>query len=338
MSAEQASLSAVHTPSRLSTAVAWMLVPFWLWSLAQIVAMEWVAPALRLLLAVWWTGATAGFLAVAPRRRRWAVVAGAVLVVQIGWMLRAPSIDRAWIAPQARMPVVRIDGDRMTVENVRHVQWRAVDDFEVRWEARTYDLSTLVDMEFLVVPFHPWRGVAHTFVSFGFDDGERLAISVEARRVRGSAYHPLKGLFRNYELIYVVGDERDLVGLRAFVEGDPVEIYPVRASRPAMRAMLEDMLARADALGRRPEFYNSLTSNCTSNVVRHYERLSGRSLGLDWRLVFPGFADELAFERGLLDVELPPEEARRRFRVSAQPPEAQTGAEWSRLLRERLGE
>jgi len=292
----------------------------------------------RLLVAAAWITACVWGCRRVPRRRLWAPVAASILLVQAGWALRSPSSSRAWLPEQSRTPRVTVKGDALRVENVRNFRWQSVSEFDEAWETREYDLSRIESLDFLIVPFSSWRGLAHVFLSFGFEGGERLAISVEVRKEPREKYHPLAGMFRNYEIIYIVGDERDLVGLRAFVEREPVEIHPIGVTRGSMRRMLLSMLRRAEALHARPEFYNSVTNNCTTNVVRHYEELSGKDLGADWRVLFPGYADELARELGLLRAGGSNEAARVARRVPAHAPEdCSNGAEWSRAIRSTLG-
>jgi len=143
-----------------------------------------------------------------------------------------------------------------------------------------------------------------------------VAISAEIRKEKGESFSPWKGLLRQYELTYVIGDERDLIRLRTNYRRDPVYLYPVRASRERVRQMFLHMLGRANHLRSHPEFYNTLTNTCTTNIVRHVNELvPGRVHPWSYKVLFPGYADELAYELDLLDTDLPFPEARRRFRI-----------------------
>jgi hypothetical protein len=267
-------------------------------------------------------------------RRAGLLVAGMVLV-RVLWSGNTPSNSRAWSPDVEHQPVARFHGDHLTVRNVRHATYRTTTDFDVRWEERQYDLREVRTVDFMVGPFAAWRGLAHTLVSFGFADGEHLAISVETRKERGESYSPLRGMFRHYELIYVVGDERDLIGLRANVRHDSVYLYPIRTTPTAVRALLVAMLTRANQLADQPEFYHSLLNNCTSNIRRHAARLREDGLRPGWRTILPGYADSLAWELGLLDFNGTLDEARQRFQIndrSAFRPEAD-GRAWSRQIR-----
>ena len=184
-----------------------------------------------------------------PPRWRLRIALGGILSALLGLLLlvllTSPSNERDWSVDQARMASSEVVGDRLILRNVRNAVYRSTQDYDVNWEDRNFDLSRLESVWFVVEPFGDWRGPAHTFLSFGFDDGEYLAISVEIRKEKGESFSPLLGLLRQYELIYIVGDERDLIGLRANHRRDEVFLYPVRTTSASMRALLLSMLDRS---------------------------------------------------------------------------------------------
>lgn len=221
-----------------------------------------------------------------------------------------PSNDRDWTPDQARLATATFAGDTVMVRNVRNAFYRSTHDYDVRWEERTYDLSKLESVWFMVEPFSDIRGPAHTLLSFGFSDGQYVGISVELRKEKGEEFSPFKGLFRQYELSYVVADERDLLGLRANHRQDSVFLYPVRTTPEKKRALFVAMLGRANGLAARPEFYNTLTSTCTTNIVSHINDIAPKRVPWSYKVLLPAFADELAYDLGLLDTSLPREEFR----------------------------
>ncbi|MBK6630544.1 MAG: DUF4105 domain-containing protein [Betaproteobacteria bacterium] len=221
-----------------------------------------------------------------------------------------PSNDRDWSPDQARPPKAAFDGDTVRISNLRNTFYRSTHDFDVRWEERTYDLRRIESVWFMVEPFSDWRGPAHTLLSFGFGNGEYVAISVEIRKEKGESYSPLLGLLRQYELTYVIGDERDLIGLRANHRHDSVYLYPIRTTPEKMRAMFISMLERANKLIEQPEFYNTLTSTCTTNIVRHINAIAPSRIPLSYKVLLPAFADELAYDLGLIETELPRDQFR----------------------------
>jgi hypothetical protein len=238
-----------------------------------------------------------------------------VAIVLVAWQFKAPSNDRDWTPDVALLPYAEFEGDLVHVRNVRFCRYRSTTDFDVAHEDRTYDLRDLVSVDFLVEPFGAMRATAHTMLTFGFEGGEYLAISVEIRRERGESFHPIPGMFKEFEILYVVADERDVIRLRTDYRRDEVYLYPIRAERRKMREVFTDMLRRANALRERPEFYDTWRSSCTTNLARHVNAIAPRRVPLSWKLLFPGYADELAYDLGLIDTDLPFEEARRRFRI-----------------------
>lgn len=228
-----------------------------------------------------------------------------------------PSNDRDWTPDIARMAVADVQGDRVRVQNVRNTSYVTRDSFTVAWETREYDVAKLRRAWFMVEPFsRDFQGPAHTLVSFEFEGGQFVAVSVEIRKEKGESYSPWAGLLNRYELQYVVADERDVLGLRAIHRGHDVYLYPIRAEREKVRAVFLDMMARANQLRERPEFYNTATSTCTTNLVDHVNRITPRRIHMSWRILLPGYADKLAYDVGMIDTELPFEQARERYRIN----------------------
>lgn len=242
------------------------------------------------------------------RRLRWILgLPATLLVLLLGTVqLRQPSLARAWTPDNARMPEAVFSDSHVTVRNVRNFTWHTTTDFVERWEDRTYDLRRLESVWFIVEPFSDFRGPAHTFVSFGFRDSAGVAdyvgISVELRKEIGEQYSPFRGMLREYELTYVVGDERDLIRLRSNVRRDSVYLYRVQATPAQGRQLFRAMLERANALRTTPEFYHTLLSSCTTNIVDHVNAIAPRKVpAFSHKVLLPAFADELAYELGLLD-------------------------------------
>src|SRR5262245_42760717 len=191
------------------------------------------------------------------------------------FLFKEPSNERDWSPDQAVLPWADI-GERVTVHNIRLCTYRSTHDYDVAHYDRTFDLALLRSVDLIVEPFAVWRGPAHVFLSFGFEGSQYLAVSVEIRKVRGEKFSALWGLFRAYEIMYVIGDERDLIPLRAIHRGDDVYLYPLRVRREGARELLLDMLRKANRLRQRPEFYNTLTNNCTTSIVGHVNKVVRR--------------------------------------------------------------
>ena len=272
------------------------------------------------------------------RWRRWTLIT--LTVVLCAWLLLValvrPSNDRDWNLDQARVATAEINGDQVRVRNVRHAHYRTTEDFDVQWQDRTYDLARLESVWFIVEPFADWRGPAHTFLSFGFAGGDYVAISVEIRKQRGESFSPLRGLLRQYELAYVIGDERDLIGLRANHRKDEVFLYPIRATRARIRALFVAMLERANAIAAEPEFYNTLGNNCTSNIVEHINLLAPERIPFSYKTYLPAYADDLAFDLGLIDTELPRDQFRMPHRINDLAAQHANTTKFSAAIRSRF--
>lgn len=233
------------------------------------------------------------------------------------------------------MPRVTVDGSRVTVRNVRDFTWRTPSEFETRYADRTFELGKLESVWYVVSRFGGVPGLAHAFVSFGFGD-EHVAISVEARREVGETYSPWRGLLGGYELMYVIGTERDLIGVRTHVWKEDVSLYPVRATPEAMRALFLEMTARAERLALTPEAYDTLRNSCTTNVAAHVERIAPGRVPLRAGLFLPGFSDRVAYEAGLLDTALPFEDARDAWRLGAVARAVPLDERFPQAIRRRL--
>ena len=260
------------------------------------------------------------------------------LVAVAGFVLLTgpPRTDRDW-APDHRVEArVTFEGQTVRVNDVRNFRHSRGGAFEARYTSETFNLADVRGVWFVLAPFTgSWSGLAHTFVSFELGGGRFLAISVEARREQGEDYSIRGGLTRRFEMTYVIGTEADLLGVRA-LRGDVLYLYPSKATPEQARSMLTDMLQRAQALQAAPEFYNSLWNNCATNLRAHVNRVADEPLPLGWAILFPGYSDELALERGLLATELPLEAARERFRADerARAALADGAADFSARIRE----
>lgn len=253
------------------------------------------------------------------RSRRRALLALLVLAPLLGgWLSVRPRADRVWTPDMAVMPSARFEGDSVHVTGIRNAEYRSTEDFTVAHYDRSFDLRALESVWYLVEPFGDMKGPAHTLVSFGFSDGSYVAISVELRREPGESFSPVKGLLKQYELMYVVADERDVIRLRTNYRHDDVFLYPVRATAEQRRRLFVSMLERANGLRERPEFYNTLTNTCTTNIVRHVNEIAPGKVPFSYKVLLPGYSDRLAYDLGLLDTDLPFEEAKARHHINAR--------------------
>lgn len=247
-----------------------------------------------------------------------------------------PSNDRNWEPDQAILPRATFHGDRVTVRNIRNCSYLDEFSYTLDYHTETYDLSELESVDFIVVPFAETPALAHTMLSFGFAGDRYLAVSVEIRREKGEEYSPLKGLLNQYELMYVVADERDLILLRTNHRLVDVHLYRAKATGEQARALFVDVMKRVNKLYEEPEFYNTITNNCTTNLVEHINRLAPGTVPYDYHVLLPGYSDRLAYDLGLLETDLPFERARQRSRVNYVAYLHRDAPDFSRRIRQAL--
>jgi hypothetical protein len=257
-----------------------------------------------------------------------------VLALVLVWYLRLkPSNAHEWETEYERAPVATRDGSLVHVANIRDFRYRDRADPIPAWYDATYDIDALTGVD-LICSYWTGPSIAHVFLSFGFADGRHLAVSVETRRRKGQGFSAIAGFFRRYQLIFVVADERDLIGVRTDIRRERVYLYRLRTTPEERKRLFGGYMDRATALAEQPEFYNTITNNCTSNIVRIIDRglPRGKRLGLSWRLLFSGFADAFAYDVGRLKGRMPFGELKKRSQI-VRPEGAAIGEDYSAEIR-----
>jgi hypothetical protein len=279
-------------------------------------------------------GTAAVFVLVRPRRRAQLIFLGAVAVVIVWFLLIPPSNNRDWQPDVAVLPYAEINQDQVTIHNIRNCDYRTESDYTVRHYDKTFDLARLNSVDFFVVY---WGSplIAHTMLSFGFQDDSYVCFSIETRKEKGEVYSAIKGFFRQFELTYVVGDERDLVRLRTNFRGEQVYLYHLTTDPSIARLVFLDYLKEVNRLKVTPEWYNALTSNCTTNI-RGHTRPYVRGGRYDWRILLNGQIDMMAYERGALDQTLPFSELKKRSLINDRAKAADADAAFSKKIRQGL--
>jgi hypothetical protein len=247
-------------------------------------------------------------------RRAAGVAALLLTVAAVTCGTRRATGEGPWRIEQSRAPRVTIAGGRVTIRDVRRFVWRTADDAAPGWFDGSYELGALDRATFYLVPLNASGSLAHVFVSFGFGPATWIAVSVEARRRPGENYALLPALLKQYELIYVIADERDIVNKRAIGEEAVVYAYPVRASRSALRRFFLRTMARAEEVALRPEMYGVFSNTCASNVAVNAQQ-AGSPVRINLDVLMPGALDRVAYATGAVDTDLPFAEAKRRARV-----------------------
>lgn len=273
-------------------------------------------------------------LFVRPRRR---AVLGFLIVfagVLLWWLAIPPSQNRDWQPDVAVLPFATFAGDLVTIHHIRNNDYRSETDYTVQYYDKTFDLSKLRSLD-LFLSYWGSPLIAHTIMSFGFAGDEYVAISIETRKEKGEDYSAIKGFFKQYELIYIVADERDLVRLRTNYRGEDVYVYriigPTEVGREVFIAYLQDI----NRLAQQPEWYNALAENCTTGIYRLARSHAIRSWW-SWKLFVNGYLDELAYENGAVDRSLPFTELRARSHINERAKAADSDPDFSQKIRAGL--
>ena len=230
------------------------------------------------------------------------------LLMAISWLLfrhlsLRPSNDRSWVNDNKRMATAEFEGEEVTIRNVRDFKWRSTKDYDEQWIDMKIKLDSVAKIWFVLEYFDPSRRqMAHTVMSFEMDDGSRVACSIEVRREKGERYHPIKGMFRQYELIYVWATERDAIGVRTRCRRNSVtHLFEAVVLGPGNeRRMLESYLRRTNKLSNDPEWYNTITNTCTTNIVRHVNEVYPGRVPRALAVLLPGLSPKLLQKNNLV--------------------------------------
>jgi hypothetical protein len=276
--------------------------------------------------------------ALLPRRRRTLLGFALVFGLLVAWWWRIPaSHDRVWQDEVSLLPWAELDGEIVTLHGIRDFEWRSETEYTPRWYDRSFDLRKLAGVD-LVASYWMGPDIAHVLVSFDFGDDGHVAVSIETRKEQGEGYSTIAGFFKQYELIYVVADERDVVRVRTNVRANPPEdvyLYRVRGAPDAGRRFFLDYVKAINELRERPRFYNTATTNCTTNVLLH-TRVNPGAPPWSWKVLLSGHLPEYAHELGRLDGSRPFPELQRLSRVNERARAADGAPDFSRRIREGL--
>jgi|SRR5262245_2792733 len=290
-----------------------------------------------ILFAVFGAALFAGYLFSAYRRRALLVFVLAFISLLAWWSTIQPRQDLDWAPEYAKLPHAVVNGDLVTIHNIRNFDYRSETDFTPRYYSKTFDLRKLDSVDLSAVY---WMGdaIAHIMLSFGFGGQDFLAVSIETRRERSESYSSVAGFFKQYELFYVVADERDVIRLRTnYRKNPPEDVYLYRIDRPPenARRLFLDYIREINSLAEKPAFYNTLTTNCTTSVLTH-TRVNPGSLPLSWKILVSGYTPQYLYESGRLVGSLSFEELKRRSRINAAAQAADQAPDFSQRIREGL--
>ncbi len=243
-----------------------------------------------------------------------------------------PSNNRDWTPELARLPFADFEGNQISLSNIRDCVYLTNDDYVVNYIDRIIDINQINSVDFVVVPFKN-EAIAHTMLSFGLDDDSYLTVSVEIRTEKGEEYKPFLGMTRQFELTYVLATEQDLIRVRTSHRDADVYLYPTVATPEQAQQLFVHVLQRMNGLASQPEFYHSITNNCTTNIMDHVNEISPDRVKYNWKVLLPGFSPEHAYELGLLDRSVPFEDLRMIAYVNDLVQEYYDEPEFSKLIR-----
>jgi hypothetical protein len=317
-------MAAAFTWMVLLVGVSWAFGALW-FDFPQASLRPWVA-------AVFGIMVVAVLILVRPRWRAKLVVALGIVLIMLWWLSLQPRQYRDWKAEVALTPYATIDGDLVTLYQVRNFDYRTMDDFTPRYETRKLDLRNLRGVD-LFITYWGSPYMAHPILSYDFGKDGRICFSVETRPEKGEAYSALGGLYRQFELTYVIADERDVIRLRTnYREGEDVYLYRLNAR--FVRESFLEYVRTVNELHETPRWYNAITNNCTT-AIRNQRTASERP-PWDYRMLVNGLGDELLYERGAIDTSLPFAELKRLSHINERAKAANDSADFSEKIREGL--
>lgn len=276
------------------------------------------------------------FLVFGLRAKAVATVLFSVLLVVLVWTQKRPSHDRDWVASVARLPSVQVAGDRYHIRNIRNFDYRSEQDFDVAYYNKSYDIKRLQTVDYILSYWDGNEAVAHALLSFGFDNGDRLVVSVETRLEKQEIQSGLGGLFKQYELIYVLADERDIIRLRSNFRKEQVYLYPTTLEPKLVRKLFQIVIDGVNEIEQKPQFYNTLTENCFTSLAFKFKRVTQPKSFWDYRRLAIGYSDQLLYEDGKIRTVLPFDRAKRYFHINQYVSDQTTAMNYSEKIRPYL--
>ena len=256
--------------------------------------------------------------------------------VLIGWNNMQPSNDRIWMPSVAKSPHAVIKGNRIDIFDIRHFDYQTENNFIANYYDKTYQLDELESLSFILSYWDGGTAVAHTILSFGFKNGDYLAVSAETRQEKGEPQELIQGFFNQYEMIYILADERDIIRLRTNFRKEEVFLYPTTLSKKEIRQIFDVIIARVNKLYTQPEFYNTLTQNCYTTLRADFSVISPPQNRFDWRVFANGYADQMLYENGVINTDLSFAEAKEYFHINQYVSEDNSADNFSKKIRPNL--
>lgn len=262
-----------------------------------------------------------------------------IVIIFSGWyFLQFPSLNRNWNEDQKILAEIRFDKNLVHVKNARNFDYVTDTTFTPRYYDATYDINKLSRVWYIIEPFGDRDGPAHTMLSFDFSDGQHVSVSTEIRKEVGESFDAIKGLLRQYEIVYMIGDERDLIRLRSNYRKDVVTMYPLKIQPENLPKFFLSVMQRAQKLSQEPEWYNTITNTCATAIQDHANFVLDEERKISWNknILLPKYSDKIAYDLGLIDTQLGLEEARKYYTINERALLADQDPEFSKKIRPQI--
>ncbi|MEA3323435.1 MAG: DUF4105 domain-containing protein [Patescibacteria group bacterium] len=231
------------------------------------------------------------------------IIVGVIVVVLMlffATMTQKPSHDRTWELGHGKLPHIQISDNDIVVKDMRDFTWNDDGGADDKYITERFELDKMNRLDVIVSHFSDSDALAHIFMSFGFENGQHIVVSVETRREAHEKFSTIQGLLNKFELIYVVGTERDVIGMRTNVRGEKVYLHNVDVDAQAIQKLFALITADINAIYNQPVFYNTLSHNCTNAITRRAEEVADINFPFSYKMLLPGFVDEVLYDMDII--------------------------------------
>jgi len=256
-----------------------------------------------------------------------------ILILASLFYLKKPTNNRDWRPEQSKLSSAKIDGNEIFIKNIRNCTYKSENDFKLNYYDKKFDLKKIKSIDLVLQHIKKVPLAAHVFLSFGFEGGEYLSVSIEARRKKNKKYSIFWGLFKSFELIYIIADESDIMKLRPLHQKDKIFIYPLNIEKEKIENIFVDILARANKTKDKPEFYNSFINSCVTNVFNHIKKGGSIEMPKSWRFLFPAVLDKFMYDINMIKTNLSFEDLRKKHLINQKAEKHKNESDYSVKIR-----
>ena len=239
-----------------------------------------------------------------------------IIILFLYWRFKKPSNNKNWSDDQEILQYADIKNNKIFIHNIRNFDYSGEFTYKKRYYDKNFNLDKIKKAYYVLTPFSSLKGLAHSFLSFEFENNIFLSISIEIRKKKGDKFSPLKGFFKKYEIMYLIGSEHDLIKQRSNYRKNKVFLYPLKLQKKQIQMLFLNMIKKTNKLKKYPEFYNTITNACAINIVRHLNKVLPEKIPLSWKIFLPEYSDKLLYDLGLIDTKLIFKKIREKFIIN----------------------